>query len=140
MAELVDALGSGPSKGSLVGVRVPPSAPFVQKGRNPNGLRLFCLGWLRLGCGWLRGVEAVYSTSIAAGDKMAVDVHGNLDALVAQLLFHVNRAFTLAQQQAGVSMPDVVNTHFPDACLGQDSLENPPDVILFNRFSIPLKN
>jgi hypothetical protein len=24
--------------------------------------------------------------------------------------------------------------------IGQNSLENPPDVILFNRFSIPLKN
>jgi hypothetical protein len=69
VAELVDALGSGSSEGSLVGVRVSPSAPFVWKGRNPNGLRLFFLEWLR-------GIEAIYSTSIAAGDKMAVDVHG----------------------------------------------------------------
>ena len=112
---------------------IPPSAPFLSKSRNPNGLRLFCLFWLR-------GIEAIYSTSIAAGDKMAVDVHGNLDALVAQLLFHVNWAFTLAQQKAGVSMPDVVNTHFPDACLGQDSLENPPDMILFNQLFIALED
>ena len=81
------------------------------------------------GCG---GIEAIYSASIAAGDKMPA-VHGNLDALVAQLLFHVNRAFTLAQQQAGVSMPDVVNTHFQNACLGRGSLDNPPDVVLLNR-------
>ena len=31
MAELADALGSGPSEGNLVGVQVPPTVP---KGRN----------------------------------------------------------------------------------------------------------
>jgi hypothetical protein len=64
------------------------------------------------GCGWLRGVELVYSALIAAGDKIPVEVHWNLDALVSQLLFHVNRAFTLTQHQTGVSMPDVMKTHF----------------------------
>jgi len=27
---------------------------------------------LRLGCGWFRGVEAVYGTSVAAGDEVPV--------------------------------------------------------------------
>ena len=40
MVELADTLGSGSSGGSLVGVRVPPSAPDDKKRRNPNRLRL----------------------------------------------------------------------------------------------------
>jgi hypothetical protein len=30
----------------------------------------------------LRGIEAVYGASVAAGDEVPVDVHGDLDALV----------------------------------------------------------
>ncbi len=49
VAELVDALGSGSSRSTPVGVRVSPSAPLEIKGRNPYGLRPFCFGWLRIG-------------------------------------------------------------------------------------------
>ncbi len=51
VAELVDALGSGSSRSTPVGVRVSPSAPLEIKGRNPSGLRPFCFGRLRMVAG-----------------------------------------------------------------------------------------
>jgi hypothetical protein len=46
--------------------------------------------------GWLRGIEAVYDASVAAGDEVPVNVHGGLDAPAAELLLDGYGACTLA--------------------------------------------
>ncbi|MFH1985530.1 MAG: hypothetical protein ABIL58_27145 [Pseudomonadota bacterium] len=36
-------------------------------------------------------------------------------------------------------MTDVVQTHLTDACLDEDPLVHPPDMVLFDWFAIPMK-
>jgi hypothetical protein len=113
----------GNLKWLLYNLIVSPSAPFVWESRNPNGLRLFCLGWLRLGCGWLRDIEAVYSTTVAAGDEMPADVHGNLDALVSQLLLQYNAgSIPSARMYAALNEQDFFCRAF-GTCMAGDMLD-----------------
>ena len=53
------------------------------------------------GCGWLRGIKLVNGTSVATGDKVAINIHGHFDAGMPELLLHIDGALTLAQQEAG---------------------------------------
>jgi len=54
----------------------------------------------------LRGIETIDCPPVAAWSEVAIDVNRHLNTRMTQLLFHVNRAFVLAQQQAGEGMPD----------------------------------
>jgi len=56
--------------------------------RDPKGLRLLFLEWLRIGCGWLRFVQSVDSVPVAARDEMPKDIHGHLDTGMPQLFLN----------------------------------------------------
>jgi hypothetical protein len=70
---------------------------------------------------------------------MALVVHGNVDAGMAQLFLHIDRIFALAQQQAGVGMPDVMQPHLPDPGLAQYPFENAADIVLFHKVPVPME-
>ena len=112
MAELVDALDSGSSVGSHVGVRVPSSAPPFRKGRNLKGLRLFHFCRVRLRCGRVRVrevnpllflfssfrskitrglVQSIHGCTVAIRYPRTVDIHGHLDRGMAEMEFPMQR-------------------------------------------------
>ena len=54
--------------------------------------------WLRGGCGWLRVVEPIDRGAVSTGDQMAVDVDGDPNRLVAQLVAHVRQALAVLDE------------------------------------------
>ncbi|MGD8702526.1 MAG: hypothetical protein PVH26_08800 [Desulfosarcina sp.] len=88
----------------------------------------------------LRRIELIDGPSVASGDEVAIDVHGDFYAGMAQLFLHIDRIFALAQQQAGVGMPDVMKPHFPNAGFAQHSFEDAANVVLLHWFAISMEN
>ena len=116
MVELADTLGSGSSGGSLVGVRVPPSAPDDKKRRNYNRLRFFCFCWLRLGCVWLH-VQSVDQGTVSAWDKVTIIIYGGFNIGMPKLFFHLEYAYSVTQQDACIGVPYVMKPHSLQFCL-----------------------
>ena len=73
-----------------------------------DGLRLFYFFRLRIDCGLVGGIKLVNGSSVATRDKVPVNVDGHFNAGMPELLLHINRALSFAQQEAGISMPDIM--------------------------------
>ena len=72
----------------------------------------------RVGAG-RRGIEPVDGGPIRAGDQVAAGVHGNLDAVMAELVFHVDQALPIGQEQAGEGVAETMEADASKA--GQSS-------------------
>lgn len=64
-----------------------------------------------------RGIESVDRLFIPAWDQMPITVHRDLDRGVPQLFLHVDRAFPLLKEQAGVAMSQIVEPHLTEPSL-----------------------
>jgi len=80
--------------------------------------------WLRGGCGFLLknrpgdwSIEPVDRLFIPTRDQMPITVHRDLDRGVTKLFLHVDRAFSLLKEQAGIAVPQIVEPHLTQPSL-----------------------
>src|SRR5262249_41176831 len=69
-------------------------------------------------CGWVADgnvVETVNGLAVRSGGQGPVHVNGGLDGGVTKLLLDVGRALALLEQEAGVSVAEVVKAHAPES-------------------------
>ncbi|MGA3084408.1 MAG: hypothetical protein ABSE95_06385 [Thermodesulfobacteriota bacterium] len=56
-------------------------------------------------------VQSIYCFLIAARYPMAVDIDGDLDAVMSQLVFNINGRYTITQQLRGITVPQVMKAN-----------------------------
>ncbi|MBX3024423.1 hypothetical protein KF840_05880 [bacterium] len=89
-------------------------------------------GWLRIGCGWLRGVvelielrQPALARFRVALDEVPVALEGEARLVVPELLRDVQQLNAVLQELARVAVADVVNPHLPQLSRNQKRLEHP---------------
>ena len=82
-----------------------------------------CLRFLRL-CVFYIFHEPINCPPVAAGDEVPVDVNGDLDGVVTELVFYLGRAFALLEKETGESMAQVMEPNPPQLGFGESAPEN----------------
>jgi len=61
-------------------------------------------------------VQAINGCRVSPRNEAAIDIHGDLNAVMSPLLLNVHRRFSLLNQERGVGMPQIVDVHLAETC------------------------
>jgi len=73
--------------------------------------------------------------TIRSWDEMTVDVYGHLDGVVSKLGLDILGGLPLLEQEACISVPQIMETDPPDPCLLQALVEDPLPQVVFVQLS-----
>ena len=76
----------------------------------------------------MRVIEAIDRGPVPTWYEMAIDIDGDLNRFVTQLIPHVGEAFPVLNQQRGESVAQIMKPYATELGLLEDTVEHVPDI------------